>query len=108
YNRNFAKSQNGWDTQVGVSVDVPLYTGGAISARVSQAYEDLETSKANVNQAMLDADQRSSTALSNWRGADARVQSSRYQVDIALRTRDIYQEEYKLGERSLTDLLSVE
>lgn len=108
YNRNFAKSQNGWDTQVGVSVDVPLYTGGAISARVSQAYEDLETSKANVNQAMLDADQRSSTALSNWRGAEARVQSSRYQVDIALRTRDIYQEEYKLGERSLTDLLSVE
>ncbi|CAI8810769.1 TolC family outer membrane protein [Pseudomonas zeae] len=108
YNRNFASSNNGWNTQVGVSVDVPLYTGGAISARVSQAYEDLENSKANVNQAMLDADQRSSTALSNWRGADARMQSSRYQVDIALRARDIYQEEYKLGERSLTDLLSVE
>lgn len=108
YNRNFSSSNNGWDTQVGVSIDVPLYTGGAISARVSQAYEDLETSKANVNQAMLDADQRSSTALSNWRGAEARLQSARYQTDIALKTRDIYQEEYKLGERSLTDLLSVE
>ncbi|MFL1552227.1 TolC family outer membrane protein [Pseudomonas sp. D47] len=108
YNRNFTNANNGWDTEVGVSVDVPLYSGGAISARVSQAYEDLETSKANVNQAMIDADQRSATALSNWRGAEARMQSSRYQTDIALRTRDIYQEEYKLGERSLTDLLSVE
>ncbi|MHC8346678.1 TolC family outer membrane protein [Pseudomonas sp. RT6P73] len=98
----------GWDNQVGVSVDIPLYQGGAISARVSQAYEDLEASKASVNQAMLEAEQRTATAVSNWRGAQARLQSSRYQVDIATRTRDIYREEYKLGDRSLTDMLSVE
>lgn len=99
---------NGWNNQYGVSVDIPLYQGGAVSARVSQAYEDLESSKAGVNQAMIEAEQKSSTALSNWRGADARLQSSRYQVDIATRTREIYQEEYKLGDRSLSDLLSVE
>ncbi|MHC8403416.1 TolC family outer membrane protein [Pseudomonas sp. MDT1-17] len=106
--RNATNAYSGWDNQVGVSVDIPLYQGGAISARVSQAYEDLEASKASVNQAMLEVEQRASTAVSNWRGAEARLQSSRYQVDIATRTRDIYQEEYKLGDRSLTDMLSVE
>lgn len=108
YQRNYNNSNSGWDNQIGVSVDIPLYQGGAVSARVSQAYEALEASKASVNQAWLEAEQKTTSALSNWRGAEARAQTSRYQIDIAKQTRDIYQEEYKLGDRSLNDLLSVE
>ncbi|WP_080710619.1 TolC family outer membrane protein [Pseudomonas chlororaphis] len=108
YQRNYNNSNSAWENQIGVSVEIPLYQGGAISARVSQAYEVLEASKASVNQAWLEAEQKTTTALSNWRGADSRVLTSLYQMDIANRTRDIYQEEYKLGDRSLNDLLSVE
>ncbi|MCU1748565.1 TolC family outer membrane protein [Pseudomonas sp. 6D_7.1_Bac1] len=108
YQRDFNNSIPIWENQVGVSVDLPIYQGGAISARILQAYEALDSSKASVNQAWLDAEQKTATALSNWHGADSRVRTSVYQVDIANHTRDVYQNEYKLGYRSLNDLLSVE
>ncbi|QXH58102.1 TolC family outer membrane protein [Pseudomonas maumuensis] len=108
YERDYNNSVPAWDNQFGVTVDIPIYQGGAVSARVLQAHEALEASKASVNQAWLDAEQKTATALSNWRGAEARVRSSVYQVSIATHTRDVYQEEYKLGYRSLNDLLSVE
>ena len=108
YQRNLNNNMPLWDNQIGVSIDVPIYQGGAISARVLQAHEALMASKASANQAWLDAQQKTTTALSNWHGADSRVHSSQYQVDIANQTRDIYQEEYKLGDRSLNDLLAVE
>lgn len=108
YQRDLNNSIPTWENQVGVSVDLPIYQGGAVSARILQAYEALDSSKASVNQAWLDAEQKTTTALSNWHGADSRVRTSIYQVDIASHTRDVYQEEYKLGYRSLSDLLSVE
>jgi adhesin transport system outer membrane protein len=108
YQRNSNNSNPAWGNQISVSVDIPLYQGGAVKSRVLQAHEALASSQANVHQAWLDAEQKTTTALSNWNGADSRVRSSVNQVDIANRTRDIYKEEYKLGDRSLNDLLGVE
>lgn len=108
YQRNLNSSNPAWDNQIGVSVEIPLYQGGAVNARALQAHEALVSSQANVHQAWLEAEQKTTTALSNWTGADSRVRSSVNQVDIANRTRDIYKEEYKLGDRSLNDLLGVE
>lgn len=108
YQRNSNNSNPAWDNQIGVSVEIPLYQGGAVNARVLQAHEALASSHATVQQAWLDAEQKTTTALSNWNGADSRVRSSVNQVEIANQTRDIYREEYKLGDRSLNDLLGVE
>ncbi|MFJ4389491.1 TolC family outer membrane protein [Pseudomonas soli] len=108
YERDYNDSVPAWDSQFGVTVDIPIYQGGAVSARVLQAHEALEASKASINQAWLEVEQKTATALSNWQGAEARVHTSIYQVKIATHTRDVYQEEYKLGYRSLNDLLSVE
>lgn len=108
YQRDYNNSIPAWENQVSVSVDLPIYQGGAISARILQAHEALDSSKASVKQAWLDAEQKTATALNNWHGADSRIRTSVYQVDIANHTRDVYREEYKLGYRSLSDLLSVE
>lgn len=57
YERDYNNSVPAWDNQFGVTVDIPIYQG-AVSARVLQAHEALEASKASVNQAWLDAEQK--------------------------------------------------
>lgn len=106
--RQFARNDTYWDNQFGVSVNVPIYQGGAVSARVSQAEQDVLAARSDVNLVKLTVDQQASAAFANWRGADAREQLSINQIDIAEHTRSLYRDEYKLSQRSLNDLLSVE
>lgn len=106
--RQFYRDDTYWDNQIGVSVDMSIYQGGAVSAQVSQAEQDVVAASSDVNQVKLTVDQQASAAFANWSGAGAREQLSVSQIDIAERTRSLYRDEYKLSERSLNDLLSVE
>ena len=106
--RQFVRNDAYWDNQLGVSVNVPIYQGGAVSARVNQAEQDVLAARSDVNLVKLTVDQQASAAFANWHGADAREQLSISQIDIAQHTRSLYRDEYKLSERSLNDLLSVE
>lgn len=101
-------TRNYWDDQVQISVDAPLYQGGAVSARVRQAEGERQRAMSKVNQAKFDVLQKASVALAEWQGAQAREVAGRQQLDNALRTRELYKSEYKLSNRSLSDLLSVE
>ncbi|QCT18326.1 TolC family outer membrane protein [Jejubacter calystegiae] len=101
-------NRNYWDDQVQISVDAPLYQGGAVSARVRQAQGERQKALSKVNQAKFDVLQKASVALAEWQGAQGREQAGRQQLENALRTRQLYKSEYKLSHRSLSDLLSVE
>lgn len=82
--------------------------GGAVSAQVQQAEGQKKISASQVEQAKLDVLQRASVAYANWTGARGREEAGLAQSESAHKTRDVYQNEYKLGKRSLNDLLTVE
>ena len=97
-----------WDDQLQLNVNAPLYQGGAVSAQVQQAAGQQKISASQVEQAKLDVLQRASVAYANWTGARGREEAGLAQSESAHKTRDVYQNEYKLGKRSLNDLLTVE
>lgn len=97
-----------WDDQIQVVVDAPIYQGGAVTARVAQAQEARKMAASRVEQAKFDILQKASVAAADWRGAQGREAAGALQHRNAIRTRDVYKDEYKLGKRSLNDLLSVE
>lgn len=97
-----------WNNQVQLHVSAPLYQGGAVSARVGQAEGRKNIAGTLVDQAKLDILQKASVAYANWSGAEGQAQASAEQLQDSVRSRDVYKNEYKLNQRTLNDLLSVE
>lgn len=97
-----------WNNQIQLHVSAPLYQGGAVSARVSQAEGRKNIAGTVVDQAKLDILQKASVAYANWAGAEGQAQASAEQLQDSVRSRDVYKSEYKLNQRTLNDLLSVE
>ncbi|BDH44638.1 type I secretion system outer membrane protein [Salmonella enterica subsp. enterica serovar Choleraesuis] len=103
-----SSSRSYWDDQIQMVVDAPIYQGGAVNARIFQAQQSRKIAASKVEQAKFDVLQKASVALADWRGAEGREGANQIQHTNALRTRDVYKDEYTLGKRSLNDLLSVE
>ena len=97
-----------WDDQIQLSLDMPVYQGGAVSARVQQAEGGRLLAASQREQAKFDVLQKASVAKADWQGAVGRVASGQAQLESAQHTRQVYKNEYTLGKRSLNDLLSVE
>ncbi|PBI78019.1 TolC family outer membrane protein [Rahnella victoriana] len=97
-----------WNNQIQLQVSAPLYQGGAVSARVRQAEGRKNIAGTVVDQAKLDVLQKASVAYANWAGAEGQAQASADQLQDSIRSRDVYKSEYKLSQRTLNDLLSVE
>lgn len=97
-----------WNDQMQLSVEAPIYQGGATSARIKQAEGARRAAESQVNQAKMDINQRAATAFANWNGAREREEAGQQQFTSAVTARDVYKNEYKLSKRSLNDLLTVE
>lgn len=97
-----------WNDQLQLNLNAPLYQGGAVSAQVQQAEGQQRVSAALVEQAKQDTLQKASVAFANWAGARGREKAGIAQSQSANHTREVYKNEYKLGKRSLNDLLTVE
>lgn len=97
-----------WDDRLQLVVHAPLYQGGAVNAKVEHAEAARQSALAEVEAAKLDINQKASSAWADFIGAQQRGQAGGQQYDSADYARRIYQDEYRLGKRSLNDLLSVE
>ncbi|WP_083840234.1 TolC family outer membrane protein [Pseudomonas sp. S9] len=97
-----------WDNQLYLNLDVPLYTGGAVSARIAQAEGAKAAAEQNINKAKFDAMSNASVAHSNYTGSRSNYAVSARQFEMAKRARGVYLDEYKLSRRSVNDLISVE
>ncbi|MBU9844026.1 TolC family protein [Rahnella sp. FRB 231] len=75
---------------------------------MSQAEGHRNIAATLVDQAKLDILQKASVAYANWVGAEGQAQASAAQLQDSVRSRDVYKSEYKLNQRTLNDLLSVE
>ncbi|MFQ6292082.1 TolC family outer membrane protein [Yersinia enterocolitica] len=102
------ESRSYWDDQVQLAVEAPVYQGGAVSAKVRAAEGMRAAAQAEVEKAKLDVNQKAATAYADMIGAIQRQQAGEQQLQSAVHTRSVYQDEYKLSKRSLNDLLSVE
>nr|WP_300310153.1 TolC family outer membrane protein [Halomonas sp.] len=97
-----------WDTSIQLKMDAPIYQGGAVSARVRQAESQVKMSESQVNQARQDVLLAASTANSTLQGTRERTVAAQRQLQSSLKSRDVYRDEYLLGNRSVNDLLSTE
>lgn len=97
-----------WDNSIQVTVDAPLYQGGSVGARVRQAEGNVAASQADINKVKQDILLKAAQAESSMSGASGRLVAAEQQLQSARRSREVYRDEYLLGQRSVNDLLSNE
>ncbi|OUY08052.1 TolC family protein [Acinetobacter populi] len=99
---------NGLYSSVMLEASSNFYQGGSIAAQARSASYAEEAAKAKVNAAYLDilAQTRTTRELIDNKQLQMRVLNARQMTTV--KTRELYQEQYKLGTRSILDLLTAE
>ena len=102
-------TSNTTDTSsIGLSLEVPIYQGGQLSALGRQALALVHLSKAQLNQQVLSVEQGVANNWSQLAVARAQVTSSDRQIRAAQIAFDGVREEAKLGARTTLDVLDAE
>jgi outer membrane protein, adhesin transport system len=99
---------NGTDSSLTVEVSMPIYEGGARSAKAKSAGYAEDASKAQVNAVYLNIVEQVRVLQEQVDHTQKQIQILVKRRDTAMRTKELYQEQYKLGTRSIVDLLSAE
>lgn len=98
YNADTSTFQpNKFSWVVGLNVSVPIYTGGAIRARVDEAKSDAATAEYNLDQAKLNVGQDVKTAVLNLSDSYERIQTAGKNVAEAEEALRLAQVRYQAG-----------
>ena len=89
-------------------VNIPLYEGGEVRARVRQAKQTQVSRLVEIEQARTEAQANITTAWSRMTAARAQIKSDRIQVDANQMALEGVREEEKVGQRTLLDVLDAE
>ncbi|QIO09235.1 TolC family protein [Acinetobacter lanii] len=99
---------NGTDSSIMLEATSNFYQGGAIASQTRAASYAEEAAKAKVNAVYLDT-------MNSIRLAQEQVENKQRQMQVlvaqqatTVRTKELYQEQYKLGTRTAVDLLNAE
>jgi outer membrane protein, adhesin transport system len=82
-----------------------LFRGGGDIAREREAFARLEEARQALRQVQRDAEEEARVAYNALTTAQARLESLRAAVEAQRATRDVYAQQFDLGQRSLLDLL---
>ncbi|CAP00457.1 putative outer membrane efflux protein, type I secretion protein [Acinetobacter baumannii SDF] len=85
-----------------------FYQGGATASQVKMASYAEEAAKSKVNSVYLDVLDQIRTSREQIENKQRQMQVLANRQATTVRTRELYQEQYKLGTRSLVDLLNAE
>jgi len=85
-----------------------LFRGGADIAREREAFARLNESRQALRQIQRDAEEEARIAYNALTTARARIEALRAAVEAQRATRDVYAQQFDLGQRSLLDLLDAE
>ena len=107
YNPNNEKKQ-GFDSAIMLEASSQLYQGGATSSRTRAASYAEEAAKAQVQAVYLQVLDQIRTSREQVENKQRQLQVLAGQQATTIRTRELYQEQYKLGTRTLVDLLNAE
>ena len=103
YNRN-----NFPGSEAYVQLTVPLTDGGLLRARVSEAVNQHEVAKITLEQAYRDLDKRQSDFINLYQTTRNKLAIDLQSAEQAKQTLKIYQTEFSLGNRPLTDLINAQ
>lgn len=101
-------SQSGNSSSVGLSLTMPIYQGGQLSALSRRALAAVHASRANLHQSVLLVRQDVADSWTRLVVANAQVTASRLQIRAAQTAFDGVREEAKLGVRTTLDVLDAE
>ncbi|WP_394195997.1 TolC family outer membrane protein [Litoreibacter albidus] len=95
-------------SSIGLTLSVPIYQGGQLSALTRRALALVHSSKAQLNQQVLSVEQGVGNNWAQLAVARAQVRSSERQIRAAQIAFDGVREEAKLGARTTLDVLDAE
>jgi adhesin transport system outer membrane protein len=93
---------------LGLMLQAPLYQGGLQDSNQRAAQAAVAAAEAQVATAELLAQDSANVLLEQILNASQRSQNTEEQLQLTTRTRELYQEQYKLGSRTVLDLLNTE
>ena len=92
----------------GVSLNWPLYTGGATSSRIREAQQEVSRYKSDLQSAERSTTEVATQSWEQWKTAQSVVESRRSQVEASQIALNGVQEEAKVGSRTVLDTLNAE
>ncbi|MDM1020034.1 TolC family protein [Acinetobacter sp. VNK23] len=98
----------GFDSAIMLEASSQFYQGGATASKVRAASFAEEAARAQVNAVYLKVLDQIRTSREQIENKQRQMQVLAGQQAITIRTRELYQEQYKLGTRTLVDLLNAE
>ena len=108
-NRNIDGVEGGGiDAQALLVARYNLFRGGADVAREREAFARVREARQALRQVQRDAAEEARVAYNALQTAQARVEALRAAVEAQRATRDVYAQQFDLGQRSLLDLLDAE
>lgn len=93
---------------VGVSVELPLFEGGAIDARIRRERSKLSSLREDLRKLELQIHLDVETAVLNITSSRERVQATEKSIEQAKESLRIEREKYDLGKGSITDVLDAQ
>lgn len=100
--------EGGFDSAIMLEASSQFYQGGATSSKTRAASFAEEAAKAQVNAVYLKVLDQIRTSREQIENKQRQMQVLAGQQATTIRTRELYQEQYKLGTRTLVDLLNAE
>lgn len=94
--------------RIGLFVDIPVFEGGRIEARIRQERAKLSAAQERLRNLQLQIRLEVEASLLNIRSSQERVQTTEKTIEQAKEVLRIEQEKYELGKGSITDVLDAQ
>jgi adhesin transport system outer membrane protein len=104
YNTETAKQ----DFLTQLQLNMPLYSGGSVTAQVKAAEQQLKASQLSLEEARLVQREKAVLAWQDWSATRTRAEVGTTQSDIGEKVVQGYRQQFKLAKRSLLDLLNIQ
>ena len=102
---NVPSNGNQWSTTVGVSLSVPIFSGGATQSRVRQAIYNRDFTEAQLDQSKRDVVRTTRNSYRAVIAGASQVEATRQAVVSAQSSLDATQAGYEVGTRTIVDVL---
>ena len=93
---------------VGLFVDIPLFEGGQINARIREEQAKLETQRERLRKIELQIRLEVETTAANVESIRQRIITTEKSIEQAKESLDIEREKYQLGKSTITDVLDAQ
>nr|WP_228146128.1 TolC family protein [Acinetobacter sp. ANC 4648] len=100
--------ENDSDSSIAISMSSNFYQGGAVASQVKSAGFAEQAARSKLNAIYLNILDSTRTARENIENTNKQISVLQNREQSTAKTRELYEEQYKLGKRSILDLLSSE